>query len=62
MAFAGLSTVIVYKKEKCLVKSGKDSFWCINGLGSEYPPQGLKPLRGYGPSVGQGEQAGHSAQ
>ena len=25
MAFAGLSTVLVYKKEKCLVKSGKDS-------------------------------------
>ena len=24
MAFAGLSTVIGYKKEKCLVKSGKD--------------------------------------
>ena len=24
MAFAGLSTVLVYKKEKCLVKSGKD--------------------------------------
>ena len=25
MAFAGLSTVLVYKKEKCLVKSGKDT-------------------------------------
>ena len=24
MAFAGLSTVLVYKKEKCIVKSGKD--------------------------------------
>ena len=24
MAFAGLATVLVYKKEKCLVKSGKD--------------------------------------
>ena len=24
MAFAGLSTVLVYKKEKCLVESGKD--------------------------------------
>ena len=29
MAFAGLSTVLVYKKEKCLVKSGKDSLFGV---------------------------------
>ena len=33
MAFAGLSTVLVYKKEKCLVKSGKDT--AILGISEE---------------------------
>ena len=41
MAFAGLSTVLVYKKEKCLVKSGKDSFWCINGWVVNIHPKGF---------------------
>lgn len=35
MAFAGLSTVIVYKKEKCIVKSGKDTMSSTTGAPSQ---------------------------
>ena len=41
MAFAGLSIVIVYKKEKCLVKSGKDSFGASMGWVVNIHPKGL---------------------
>ena len=35
MAFAGLSTVIVYEKEKCIVKSGKDTMSSTTGAPSQ---------------------------